>query len=612
MTFAAFLQQVRALSYPVGEPENLQAFSRDFVINALADIQQYVPPYQERSTTLIPFHKTKYSCGLSFVEAPDGIIQTVYSQSSNPCCKVFYRKSSLAKLRHMAAVARLEVPAHAEPTQPEGAEEDTFGVLEPDASADSTMGRANEGYWALDGACKLYLFPYLQSTEDLVVTWRGVKSDYTDTDTIYETGARLLPAVRAGVLRDTARLLDNDDAAAIKFDAIYRDEVGNLFHWAQQRVNGSWAEEERMPTITNGCLANEALASSTEPAPDPAPEETETVFAIIGSYGSTDIAAMTVSQEVVGWGPQFIITTGENNLTGIPSFGGYDSVVGSRYHPYLLPYTGAFGPGATDHNRFWPAIGPSDRDTLPMLGSYKQYFAGLPAANKLFYTRVEGPVQFFFVDSGASGTTAADSAQAQWLMLQLQASIAPFKIVVLCHPPYSSVGGGYSALRWPFKAWGATAVISGLKRVYERIVRDNMPYITLGTGGAALTDSFDSTSAVGSILRYNSDFGAIRGVVTCDALTLQFVNTEGTVVDTFGITKSGAIIAGPPTVTTSDGGTTEISVVQTTVTEAQRVYTYAGDPNGHITAPSPAVCLDTTNSILWWKNDGVTSNTGWH
>jgi hypothetical protein len=45
----------------------------------------------------------------------------------------------------------------------------------------------------------------------------------------------------------------------------------------------------------------------------------------------------------------------------------------------------------------------------------------------------------------------------------------------------------------------------------------------------------------------------------------------------------------------------------------QQVYVNAGDPNGVVlhNATTPALCIDTSNNIVWTKTDGVASNTGW-
>lgn len=44
-----------------------------------------------------------------------------------------------------------------------------------------------------------------------------------------------------------------------------------------------------------------------------------------------------------------------------------------------------------------------------------------------------------------------------------------------------------------------------------------------------------------------------------------------------------------------------------------QVYTFAGDPNGNVThnATTAAICIDTLNSIIWTKTDGIASDTGW-
>lgn len=44
----------------------------------------------------------------------------------------------------------------------------------------------------------------------------------------------------------------------------------------------------------------------------------------------------------------------------------------------------------------------------------------------------------------------------------------------------------------------------------------------------------------------------------------------------------------------------------------QDAFQWPGDPNGHVTATPPAVCHDTVNNIDWVKDDGITSNVGWH
>jgi hypothetical protein len=44
----------------------------------------------------------------------------------------------------------------------------------------------------------------------------------------------------------------------------------------------------------------------------------------------------------------------------------------------------------------------------------------------------------------------------------------------------------------------------------------------------------------------------------------------------------------------------------------QQIFANNGDPNGVVTAgPLPSICLDTSDGSIWWKTDGINSNTGW-
>ena len=45
----------------------------------------------------------------------------------------------------------------------------------------------------------------------------------------------------------------------------------------------------------------------------------------------------------------------------------------------------------------------------------------------------------------------------------------------------------------------------------------------------------------------------------------------------------------------------------------QQVFYNAGDPNGVVNVPHdlPAMCVDTTNHIVWTREGGAPGNTGW-
>lgn len=260
-------------------------------------------------------------------------------------------------------------------------------------------------------------------------------------------------------------------------------------------------------------------------------------FAIIGDYGNNNAAEAQVAQLVHSWSPDYIATVGDNNWpAGLAAT--IDANVGQFYHDYIAPYTGGYGAGTSDGvNRFFPSLGNHDwgsGDIQP----YLDYFS-LPG-NERYYTTQQGPVQLFIVDSETNEPdgVSATSAQAQWLRQQLSASTAPWKLVMLHEPPYSSgdFHGSNTTMRWPFAQWGASAVFSGHDHEYERLLEDGIPYFVDGLGG---DDVYGFGAPVaGSQVRYNADHGAMLVDATDTAITFEFINTAGQVIDTYSLQKS--------------------------------------------------------------------------
>lgn len=438
MNFATLKQKVKAVAFPLGEAENLVDIHDTFIVETLIDLQQYVPCFRERNTNIVAFPDTRYNCGLTVVGAPDGIIKRIYTIGSDFCCKVNYRRSTLAQMRHLEAVKDLDVEAAVYPTQSPFQPELPLGDLYADSSSDSVLGRANTGYWAIEG-CRLYLWPSIQSSEDVVIEWVGIKMEYVDSDILFDAG--IASAVRSGLLQQIARNIERVDADDAKFTQAYADAKGDLYHWCRQKIEGSYAEEDNMPVITNGCIIVPNAATGTNvvtPAVDPS--TVTTTFAIIGDYGTNTSGALSVASLVNGWSPQYIFTTGGNNRLGIASYNGYDQAVGSKFHQLLFPYTGQYGAGSVDYNRFWPCIGLGDRSSAALLMAYQAFFT-LPTGNgELYYDHVEGPVHFFVLDSRNPAGVTVNSGQAEWLRITMAASISPFKVVIVNEPPFSSAG----------------------------------------------------------------------------------------------------------------------------------------------------------------------------
>ncbi|HJW89782.1 MAG TPA: metallophosphoesterase, partial [Anaerolineales bacterium] len=276
-------------------------------------------------------------------------------------------------------------------------------------------------------------------------------------------------------------------------------------------------------------------AESQEPTQPPATSTSTPVpplrFAVIGDYGigsqgEADVAGLVKSLE-----PEFIITTGDNNYPS-GSAKTIDGNIGQYYHDFIFPYIGEYGEGA-DINRFFPSLGNHDWNT-PEAQPYLDYFT-LPG-NERYYDFTWGPVHLFAIDSDSREPDGVgrSSVQAGWLQERLAASTSPWQIVYMHHPAYSSgPHGSIDWMQWPFKEWGADAVLAGHDHVYERILLDGQLYLTSGLGGARIY-SFPSP-VPGSQVRYNDDYGALLLEATPERLLFQFINLAGEVVDSYSL-----------------------------------------------------------------------------
>lgn len=130
------------------------------------------------------------------------------------------------------------------------------------------------------------------------------------------------------------------------------------------------------------------------------------------------------------------------------------------------------------------------------------------------------------------------ATQGHWLQQRLAASTAQWKIVLFHHPPYNSAPGAensqYTFMRWPFQAWGATAVLSGHVHNYERLEMPDsdanfqpipggptIPYFVNGAGGFIPEQGFDPSFVVsGSKVRV-AEYGA--QLITADENSINFL-----------------------------------------------------------------------------------------
>ena len=258
-----------------------------------------------------------------------------------------------------------------------------------------------------------------------------------------------------------------------------------------------------------------------------------TTFAIIGDYGLSGQVEADIAVLVKSWNPNFIVTTGDNNYPGGRA-ATIDKNVGQYYQEFIYPYTGSYGSGAKGlANRFWPSLGNHDWDVADA-SPYLSYFT--LTGNERYYDVQpdNSTVHLFIVDSDPDEPDGRsfDSVQGQWLQNALAASTARWKLVFFHHTPHTSgtLNGPALIMRWPFKVWGANAVFSGHEHSYERLLIDDLLYITNGSGGHPTLYLFGAPVS-GSQVRYNEKHGAMRVVADDTTITYEFFDRSNVLID---------------------------------------------------------------------------------
>jgi hypothetical protein len=301
-------------------------------------------------------------------------------------------------------------------------------------------------------------------------------------------------------------------------------------------------------------------------------------FAIIGDYGADaegyGDSEKSVAKMVENWDPAFIISLGDNNYKN-----GEAETIVENIGKYYCDYIYNKGASTKDRcdgwadehktNLFFPSLGNHDwiaKNAQP----YLDYFTKLPG-NRRYYDFVRGPVHFFVIDSESKqaceeywceeGTsckecdqqppvyyepdgTSPDSKQGQWLRDKLKESTSPWKLVYFHHAPYSCKGGS-AWMQWPFKEWGANAVLAGHKHIYERgwlNDQQDFPYFVNGTGGTKLSKCKpDDCSSKFVEVIIQQLWGAMWAKATTTEISFKYYDAEtGSKLDDCTLTKTGS------------------------------------------------------------------------
>lgn len=509
--------EIRAQVWPSGEAENLKISPVDGVLSAhdahfqeaFADIAKWCPCEQDGNINIIEFCKTSFRCGLTIVPAPRGNVFRVGTViGDNFCDEIWYRQVSREEVECQGKHVLREVGTL--PSVPDL----PLGYSSANSSTDSPHGRARAGVWAIERG-NIYIFPWIQSVEKVVIEWDGIKTEWALGDLVNP---------------------DQDYKKAVKlyWQHAHERDFGASGRAAEFKMGvppGSGGYDQALAELIWQCHQRNKVREShgcrgpSRKFQDKGLPVTaaDLVLAHIGGINN-NAAGNAVAAIAIAWAPRAIVAS----VRGSADF---DALVGSNFHGYLHPYYGTHGDGAPDENAFWPCPGELTYTDGAGIDAYLAFFP-LPEPRR-YYEVCIGLVHVFSVDTFLDGGELVESdAQGQWLRAKLLLSPARWKVVLMDQPNW---GGGGANL--PLKSWGADLVLAGAgnQGSYERVLIAGLNGISNGMGGYLSGGSNPASS--GQVFFQNNKFGAGKLTAVQGSLKYEFIDVTGTAIDSVEVTK---------------------------------------------------------------------------
>lgn len=219
-TFGQLKSAIRLRVFPTGEADNLVASHDKDFIDAIIDLQTWVPCLQMDNTDMFPQCSTTYNCGLTVLPCPRGAIKSLSiidkldpetgledaTAADDYCSKITYPEVDFCHVRRYLDRSRQTggccgvgawfglpfvydrpssrlYPVPTDEDVPSGLPTLPMGFHYPQESTDRTYGRAGHGVWAKERG-NIYVAPWIQSTETIIVVWDGIKRSWADADPV--------------------------------------------------------------------------------------------------------------------------------------------------------------------------------------------------------------------------------------------------------------------------------------------------------------------------------------------------------------------------------------------------------------------------------------------
>lgn len=230
MTFAELKNTLIAHTHPAGLPDNLVTPYETFILESLVYLQKWVKCLQEHHVDIYPFCGSYIACNATVVSAPQGRITRVYTVSEDSFCDPI----QLKQVTHDELLCEAEkISVTTSPPT-----ENSYGLPYPFAYAyvgtDRTCGRAKYGFYSLHNS-RIYIAPFMDSEERIVVEWDGLKRSYEDDDSVSDD-PEVFRAIKLFVRKEMAMHFEHDQEDWERSSLEFRECMADLINECNEQI----------------------------------------------------------------------------------------------------------------------------------------------------------------------------------------------------------------------------------------------------------------------------------------------------------------------------------------------------------------------------------------
>lgn len=242
MNFANYYADISTAVFPEGEAENLVHVHKLAVKDALIDLQTKIPCLRTDHADYVGQSSTIFHCGANVFDTVDGNVERVYTTLLDGGCDeidyTYIDHNRMLEMIHKWRCCRATDAYGMNPAGPNnGVGAPNFSPATPDTDK-GYRTRPDNGYWSIHKG-SIYVFPSIESIEQIVVSWTGIQRTFTDTTNVPDTFTErdVMNAVESYLDAEVNRRETKDMSSYQTSLATYKEAVGQLIWRCRQKMH---------------------------------------------------------------------------------------------------------------------------------------------------------------------------------------------------------------------------------------------------------------------------------------------------------------------------------------------------------------------------------------